>query len=153
MKKSRWIFFLIFAMFLTGCLGNQGTSTGEGTPDAGDFLKLPPAWTPTPVSIPGSGADLGIWQPCGDDGPPSRLELGITVIIKEGMRYSIRLRAQPGISGSVSGSVQPNDVLRIVDGPICLDQLVWWEVQSMGTGEEGWAVEGNQYDSWLIRFQ
>jgi hypothetical protein len=139
-------------VLLTGCLAKQNAGTDGGKSD-GEVIKLPPAWTPTPVSIPGSGADLGVWHPCGDEGPPSRLELGITVIIKEGMSYSIRLRAQPGISGSESGSIHPNDVLRVVDGPRCLDQLVWWEVQSMATGEMGWAVEGNQYDSWLVRFQ
>lgn len=152
MKKSRWILPLMIAMLLTGCLGTQGNGTGTQSTNAGNVNLLPPAWTPTPISLPGSGVDLGTWQAC-PEAPPSKLELGITVIVREGIGHSIRLRRGPGISEAVVGTAHPNDVLKIVGGPNCMDQMVWWELQSMGTGERGWAAEGNDYGSWLVRFE
>jgi hypothetical protein len=139
---------LMILVLLTGC------STAEG--DTNNILStskggrpLPPAWTPTPISIPGTGLDVGTWQPC-DDAPPSQLEVGDTAIF-EGTSFKLRLRGEPSLQGTLKEEINPGDRIEIINGPACADKLVWWEIQSSSTGHTGWAAEGNDYDTWLVR--
>jgi hypothetical protein len=144
MKLYKFVIVSLFA-FLAACSG--GGSSGNG-----DSVQLPPLWTPTPISIPGEGPEEGTWIPC-DDGPPSQLELGDTAVIEEGTAFSIRLRGEPGLSGTIIGAVVPGDILEVTNGPACFDKLVWWEVRSLGTGDSGWTAEGNSYGAWILRVE
>jgi hypothetical protein len=151
MKRRQTYFFLwlFLLMALTGC-SVLGTDSAVGPePTRGGAILLPPAWTPTPISIPGTGGEQGTWQPC-DDGPPSQLEVGDLALV-EGSSFKIRLRSEPGLTGTLTNTVLPGDIIQVVNGPACFDQLVWWEVQSMSSGDTGWTAEGNEYGAWLLR--
>jgi hypothetical protein len=138
---------LILLFFLVGCT-NVGANAGQKEASFGSGgRQLPPAWTPTPISIPGTGADEGTWQPC-DDAPPSRLEVGNLAVV-EGTSFNLRLRGEPGLGGTLAGEIAPADVVEIINGPACADGLVWWEVQSLSMGHIGWTAEGNAYGNWL----
>ena len=140
--------WLIISLLLVGCSSDGGESSNIfGTGKGG--RQLPPAWTPTPISIPGTGLDAGTWQPC-EDAPPSQLEMGDTAMF-EGTSLKLRLRGEPGLAGTLAGEISPGDRIEIINGPACSDQLVWWEVKSISAGNTGWAAEGNTYDTWLVR--
>lgn len=142
---------MILLIVLAGCtsIGGDGGQNAAGV--GSGSIQLPPAWTPTPISIPGTGADEGTWQPC-EDGPPSRLEVGDLAVV-EGTSFALRLRGEPGLEGTLGGEIEPGDVLDIINGPACADALVWWEVQSLSSGNAGWAAEGNAYGNWLVKVE
>jgi len=142
-------FLLILFLLLVGC-SNSGVDGGHNESSLGSGSRqLPPAWTPTPISIPGTGADEGTWQPC-DDAPPSRLEVGELAVV-EGTNLKLRLRGEPGLVGTLAGEIEPGDVVEVINGPACSDNLVWWEIQSLSSGASGWTAEGNAYGSWLVK--
>jgi hypothetical protein len=147
MSKEHVGIFLVLLLFLVGC-SSAGADNGHNQAVVGNSsIQLPPVWTPTPISIPGTGADEGTWQPC-DDAPPSRLEVGDKAIV-EGTSFQIRLRGEPSLEGTLKGQIAPAEVVEIINGPACAEQLVWWEVLALGSGESGWTAEGNAYGSWL----
>ncbi len=140
--------WLMVLLLLVGCSNAGGGSSN--TLGAGKVgRQLPPAWTPTPISIPGTGLDAGTWMPC-DDAPPSQLEIGDMAVF-EGTSFKLRLRGEPSLQGTLKGEINPGDRIDIINGPACSDKLVWWEVQSVNAGATGWAAEGNDYDTWLVR--
>jgi hypothetical protein len=147
LEKRHVLILLTLLLFLVGCStagadgGHNGAGVGNGS------IQLPPAWTPTPISIPETGAEEGTWQPC-DDAPPSRLEVGNRAVV-EGITFNLRLRGEPGLEGTLKGEVAPAEVVEIINGPACVEQLVWWEVKAVNSGETGWAAEGNAYGNWL----
>lgn len=147
-KLLRYCLLVVVLLFIAGCagLGEGSDYTGAG---AGGSIRLPPAWTPTPISIPGTGADVGNWEPC-DDAPPSQLEVGDLAVV-EGTSLKLRLRGEPGVQGTLAGEIDLVDVVEIINGPACADKLVWWEVRSMSDGHSGWTAEGNAYNTWLVR--
>jgi hypothetical protein len=141
-------FWLIISLLLVACSSDDGEPSNILGAGKGG-RQLPPAWTPTPISIPGTGLDVGTWQPC-DDAPPSQLEMG-DIAMFEGTSLKLRLRGEPSLAGTLAGEINPGDRIEIINGPACSDQLVWWEVKSMSAGNTGWAAEGNTYDTWLVR--
>jgi hypothetical protein len=143
MKKHNMLILLPLLVLLVACSGR-----GKN----GESVQLPPLWTPTPIAGAGMVLEEGTWLPC-NDGPPSKLELGDTAMIEESSSFSIRLRGEPGLSGTIIGSVVPGDLLEVTNGPACFDQLVWWEVRSLGTGDSGWTAEGNTYGPWILRVE
>ncbi|NIM92475.1 MAG: hypothetical protein GTO18_02005 [Anaerolineales bacterium] len=150
MNRLRTSIVLCLALLLVGC----SVVESQFLPQAGEgndgTIKLPPAWTPTPVSNPVGGGIQGSWQPC-EEGPPSQLELGRQATIAEGMSASIRLRSEAGFNGNPLGMIEPGDVVEIVDGPVCSDLMVWWHVQSLVSDASGWTAERNAYSLFLQR--
>ncbi|GAB4511732.1 MAG: hypothetical protein OHK0046_10230 [Anaerolineae bacterium] len=67
-----------------------------------------------------------------------RLEIG-----REGRIVSTtpsRLRDAPSTSGTQIGQIQPDDVFVVFDGPVCADDIYWWDVDVKGIS--GWTAEG-----------
>lgn len=147
MKIKIALAYALCAFVLIGC---SRSGSGSGTNGSNDSIQLPPAWTPTAIALPGGGVEEGTWQPC-DNGPPSRLQLGDRAKIEDSAAFPIRLRGEPGLSGTISGAIVVGDILEVINGPACLDQLVWWELTSLGTGNSGWTAEGNSYGAWILR--
>jgi hypothetical protein len=140
--------WLIVLLVLVGCSNTGGESSNIFSSGKGG-RPLPPAWTPTPISIPGTGLDAGTWKPC-EDAPPSQLEIG-DIAVFEGTSFKLRLRGEPSLQGTLKGELNPGENIEIINGPACFDKLVWWEIQSVSTDNTGWAAEGNDYDTWLVR--
>ena len=144
MTKRKLLMMVVFSILVVACGGGGGL--GEG-PD--DGIRLPPAWTPTAVAVPG-GVDEGTWLPC-DNAPPSQLQVGDNAVLDEGIEFAIRLRSEPGLTGTITSTITQSDILEVVGGPACYDYLVWWEIRSIGTGSAGWTAEGNSFGAWVLR--
>lgn len=52
-----------------------------------------------------------------------------------------RLRAEPGINAEQIGQVNPIDIFLVVDGFVCADGFLWWQVEV--NDSIGWMAEGN----------
>lgn len=52
-----------------------------------------------------------------------------------------RLRGEPGLRGDQIGQVDPSDVFRVLDGPVCADGFNWWQIQVNSLS--GWLAEGD----------
>jgi serine/threonine-protein kinase len=76
---------------------------------------------------------------------PSRLAVGMTGRVLPGDPN--RLRNSPGFSGRFIGQMGEGRTFLVVDGPICLDGVAWWQVNYAGT--LGWTSEG-QGDTYFL---
>lgn len=143
MMRRRVLFMVVLCAVLVACSGSGGDGDGR--------IRLPPAWTPTAIALPGVPSE-GSWVPC-DNAPPSQLQLGDKAVLDEGIEFEIRIRSEPGLSGTITSTVSTNDILEISGGPACYDHLVWWEVRSLGTGASGWTAEGNSFGPWILKVE
>jgi hypothetical protein len=65
--------------------------------------------------------------------------------------YANRVRAEPTwTTGAIIGFIYPGEVVDILDGPVCANGVVWWQVQSREQNLTGWTVEGDVNNYWLI---
>jgi hypothetical protein len=143
MMKRNLLIMVMFGIVITACSGGGlGGGSDEG-------IRLPPAWTPTAIALPGV-PDEGTWIPC-DNAPPSQLQLGDKAVLDEAIEFAVRLRSEPGLAGTITSTVTHSDILEISGGPACYDHLVWWDVRSLGTGAIGWTAEGNSFGPWIIK--
>lgn len=144
MTKRTMLILGLFCTFLAACNDSGGANGGSG-----NGIQLPPAWTPTAIGVP-EGEDEGTWLPC-DNAPPSQLQVGDNATLDQGIDFAIRLRSEPGLTGTIISSITHIDILEVVNGPACYDHLVWWEIRSIGTGISGWTAEGNSFGPWILR--
>jgi hypothetical protein len=141
--KRKLLLLILMSTVLVACGGGGG--------DGDDGIQLPPAWTPTAIALPGGGEE-GSWFPC-DNAPASQLQVGDNAVLDEGIEFAVRLRSEPGLTGTITSTVTKSDILEISGGPACYDHLVWWEVRSLGTGTTGWTAEGNSFGAWILKVE
>ena len=63
---------------------------------------------------------------------------------------SNRVRSKPSRKASVVGMIEPGEKMKIVDGPSCADDWVWWKITSEESGLTGWTSEGDYEGYWLV---
>jgi hypothetical protein len=68
------------------------------------------------------------------------LAAGMLALVKQDS--ILILRTQPG-TGEIIGRAGPMATLRIVEGPICSDNTVWWKVDVGASSLSGWTAENN----------
>lgn len=113
------------------------------TPTAAVYLYRTPvpqpheAETPVPASVKNS---------CVNTLPPL-LKPGDTAGVTYTPPVANRLRKQPGLSGGISGLLNPGSVFYVMDGPVCADGLYWYYVSFNGT--YGWTAESGEGLYWL----
>ncbi|MBL8120084.1 MAG: SH3 domain-containing protein [Anaerolineae bacterium] len=63
--------------------------------------------------------------------------------------FTLNHRAEPGLSAARIGQIPAGDVFRVLDGPVCADGYVWWQLAY--DGRQGWTAEGEAAndDYWL----
>jgi len=78
--------------------------------------------------------------------PPSRIQVGMNVIVLPDDPTPINVRETPSRKGRVLKQLPANTELAIRGGPTCVDSIVWWQID-LGKGSFGWVAEGaeNQY--------
>jgi len=124
-------------------------------------LPLAPSHTPTPTPslTPTSTATptatetatptkKAEWQPCPDT-YPSRLNVGDTAMVNLEPPLPNRVRSQPTTTSTVLGFIQPGENVRVIGGPVCSNEWIWWQVSSLSTGLTGWTAEGDRQGYWL----
>jgi hypothetical protein len=61
-----------------------------------------------------------------------------------------RVRKGPDPSAEIIYRIDPGSTLRVVDGPICTNGLIFWKVESdLIPGGVGWTAEGDGTDYFL----
>lgn len=109
--------------------------TAEGTVHDGYFLKAVPFNT---LTSQGCRANYD-----------SRLAVGDKVAVGDGVTQRVRSAASK--TAPVIGSLAPNQIVRIVEGPRCADGWVWWRVLGAHGSPNGWTSEGDERGYWLYR--
>jgi hypothetical protein len=94
----------------------------------------------TPSPTPGPTATTGP-PPC-VTAPDIRLAVGSNVTLKD----DARIRADAGVNQTITGRGNNRPGV-VVSGPKCVDNLVWWEVDS---GQRGWTAERDENGVQLI---
>ncbi len=65
-----------------------------------------------------------------------------------------RVRSGPGISNAVIAQIYPQTLVKVVEGPVCADGLVFWKVENAKIpGGSGWTAEGDGIQYWLEPFK
>ncbi len=110
-------------------------------------VEIGPRLDPTPMltATPIQRAS----RPC-EDGPYSRLAIGEQAHTLKEPPLPQRLHKEPGKETERAGWIQPGEHVRILEGPMCADGWVWWKVETLSGGYQGWANEGDEQDYWLI---
>lgn len=79
------------------------------------------------------------------DAPPSRLRVGGTARVTPGV--AVNIRSLPSLTGARIGRIPPISVIRVLSGPLCSNQMAWYQIDYAGT--VGWSAEGYGSYYWL----
>jgi hypothetical protein len=61
-----------------------------------------------------------------------------------------RVRSGPSLGDEVITQVYPGTPLKIMEGPVCADGLIFWKVEHKSIpGGSGWTAEGDGSEYWL----
>lgn len=101
--------------------------------------------SPTMTSSP----EFEYWQACPGT-YLSRLRIGDQAHISQDPPLANRVREQPDTDSEILGYLQVGEELRILDGPKCAQEWVWWYIRSLETGLVGWTAEGDRDNYWLV---
>jgi ligand-binding sensor domain-containing protein len=64
-----------------------------------------------------------------------------------------RVRSGPSSIAEIISQIYPGDIVKVVEGPICADKLVFWRVENKTIpGGSGWTAEGDLQEYWLVPF-
>ena len=88
------------------------------------------------------------WKPCGSS-LISHLKKGDRATVTTVYDSGARIRAGAGQSYDRLGSIPPGQGMDILDGPVCSEGYIWWNVRSDGN-LSGWTVEGGDGEFWIV---
>jgi len=92
----------------------------------------------------------GAWKACpGATFPLSRLQVDLYAYVNTDRPQPNLLREKPNIESGIFDKLQPGSAMRILDGPRCQNDKVWWRVESF-QGTSGWTAEGDTSSYWLV---
>ncbi len=78
----------------------------------------------------------------------TRLKVGDEARVTPGLPN--RIRSAPDIHSDVLTQLDPGTVVKIIEGPICRDGFVFWEVENATIpGGSGWTAEGDGKEYYL----
>jgi hypothetical protein len=70
------------------------------------------------------------------------LAAGLWARVGSGLAHNVR--AEATTQAAILAQVPDGDIFRVVDGPACADDYVWWQIDYAGTaGTLGWMAEGD----------
>lgn len=109
-------------------------------------LTVTPAPTaiPTAVPIPTQVISAPPTTAC-TNALPSRLYAGARGIVID--EFPNTLRSSATVSSANIGSIPPYGYFYVINGPICADGFVYWQVNYQGI--IGWTAESNAVEYWL----
>lgn len=125
---------------VTLCL--LGSVQESGSPTATPATSPTP--TPLPTVIPPTATPLPGREVC-PGALLSRLSVGQNARVASPGASPIR--AAPNTTSTILAQIEPGQPLAIVDGPQCVEGLVWWQVDHQMV--VGWMPEGQSEVYWL----
>jgi murein DD-endopeptidase MepM/ murein hydrolase activator NlpD len=81
---------------------------------------------------------------------PTRLKIGDFAFISFYPPLVQRVRSGPGTTNSILTTIPTGTAVKILDGPQCADNWVWWKIRVLSSKLEGWTSEGDKDAYWLI---
>lgn len=61
-----------------------------------------------------------------------------------------RVRSEPVKSDNTIAQIYPGAIVKVIDGPVCADGLIFWKVENATIPNgAGWTAEGDKSDHWL----
>ena len=97
-----------------------------------------PTVTSTATSLPNCPSGL-----------ETRLKVGMKARVSSDPPTANNVRAGPSTKNTRRGQIQPGEVVEVLSGPECAEDIIWWEVRSPSTGLTGWTAEGTIGTYWL----
>jgi len=92
------------------------------------------------LAIPAAAQEAG---QCENVLPP-RLEIGGQGIVTVATGFFLNLRSEPGLNSEEIIRLANGEFFEVVDGPICVDGLNWWQVKQFSL--TGWIAESTSRD-------
>ena len=137
---------LIGSPFPTDTPAPVPTETPTTPPTRDPRTGTPPPKNPTPTA---TLTPTSTPRPC-QYTPKVLLKVGDDAIQRR--QATVKLRAGPGAKATNDHGIEPNAVLRVLDGPKCEDHRHWFKVRA-ADGRTGWLAEaGNDAkDYWLVK--
>jgi hypothetical protein len=80
--------------------------------------------------------------------PPSRLSVGMDATVSFRLSLRLRIREAPGLDSRVITAMNRGTEMTIIDGPVCQDGYLWWEIER-NDGITGWSAEGEPWMYYL----
>ncbi len=84
--------------------------------------------------------------------PPSRLTVGgtaqVTYPTESNFPHTLRVRATP--NGAIIGVLISGNQVRLLEGSICENDLLWWRVETLDGALTGWSAEGQAPDVYYL---
>ena len=81
----------------------------------------------------------------------SQLKVGISAKVID--TSPNRVRSEPQKGDNLIGSLAPQSMVKVLEGPICSDGLVFWKVESNSIpGGWGWTAEGDGITYWMAPY-
>jgi Tol biopolymer transport system component len=110
-----------------------------------DF-KMRPAWMPPPTLPVVAHPDCtGGW---------TRLTAGGRARVSDQTATPNRVRSGPSSAEPITALLHPGNALKVLEGPICADGLVFWKIQDpIIPGGIGWTAEGDGSEYWLEPYE
>jgi hypothetical protein len=78
------------------------------------------------------------------------LQIGVQAQVAQDPPLPNRVRQEPNTNSAIIGYVDPGETVRIVDGPACDQDWVWWKVEDLSGSLLGWTAEGDSDGYWLV---
>ncbi|MCJ7518354.1 MAG: hypothetical protein MUO42_01605 [Anaerolineaceae bacterium] len=73
---------------------------------------------------------------------PGVIALGMIVKVKGTGNEGLRMRSGAGIDQATLYLAQEDEQFKIIDGPVIIDSLIWWKIESMIEATKvGWSVQ------------
>jgi murein DD-endopeptidase MepM/ murein hydrolase activator NlpD len=82
-------------------------------------------------------------------GLPTRLKTGGYASVSTFPAQANNVRAKAGIQAKYLGNINPGKGMKLVEGPVCADGMIWWRVEALGSSVKGWTSEGDGKNYWL----
>lgn len=75
---------------------------------------------------------------------PPRVRVGELAYVMTDPPLPNSLRSEPSLDSQKLGEIDPGETFEVLDGPVCGDQMNWWQVR-VNSGRTGWTAEGDTY--------
>jgi Tol biopolymer transport system component len=80
----------------------------------------------------------------------SRLKVGDQTRVSQETNTPNRVREGPSTADAIIGVLDPGTVMKVIEGPVCADGLIFWKVEHKSIpGSTGWTAEGDGTEYWL----
>jgi hypothetical protein len=121
----------------------------ELSEDEGNLVIEEPVFFPDLQPLP---VIVDEWSPC-KGAPSSRLQVGDIAIVSSDSALKLNIYSKPDANAKPLGQITSGEKVEVLDGPECAASLVFWYLRSFSQDLQGWSVEGDGVDYWLVPSQ